>query len=58
VLCVIGERELGDVEARLGGAVRRLGEIRYANPARLRLRSLLWPDPARDIESVVLVTNQ
>jgi len=58
VLCVIGERELGEVEARLGTRVRRLASIRYANPARFRLRSLIWPDPARDIEPVVLVANR
>ena len=58
VLCVIGQRELAEVEARLGHPVRRLADIRYANPARLRLRSLLWPDPARDIEPVVLVSNR
>jgi 4-amino-4-deoxy-L-arabinose transferase-like glycosyltransferase len=58
VLCVISERELPDVEARLGAPARRLGTIRYANPARLRLRNLLWPDAGRDIETVVLLANQ
>ena len=58
VLCVIGERELPDVEARLGAPARRLGTIRYANPARLRLRNLLWPDAGRDIETVVLLANR
>jgi 4-amino-4-deoxy-L-arabinose transferase-like glycosyltransferase len=58
VLCVLGERDLTDVEAHLGTRVRRLTDIRYLNPARLRLRSLLWPDPARDVETVVLVDNR
>ena len=58
VLCVVGERELGDVEARLGVPSVHLAGIRYSNPARLRLRSLLWPDPARDLETVFLVTNR
>ena len=39
-------------------ATRTLAEVQYFNPAGVRLRTLLWPDPARDLETVLLVTNQ
>jgi 4-amino-4-deoxy-L-arabinose transferase-like glycosyltransferase len=39
-------------------AVRRLAEVRYFNTAALRVRTLLSPDPERDITSVVVVTNK
>jgi hypothetical protein len=48
--------------ARLAGEhalkTRTLAEVQYFNPAGVRLRTLLWPDPSRDLETVLLVTNQ
>ena len=35
-----------------------LGEVLYFNPSAVRLRTLLSPEPERDLERVVLVTNQ
>jgi hypothetical protein len=36
----------------------RLGEFRYFNEGGLRLRSVLWPDPARDVQRVLLVATR
>jgi 4-amino-4-deoxy-L-arabinose transferase-like glycosyltransferase len=35
-----------------------LGSVLYFNPAGVRLRTLLWPDPAEDLETVLLVANR
>ena len=57
-LCVIHEavwdriRHSGQVPARA------LGEVRYFNTAALRLGTLLDPNPARDLDTVILVTNR
>lgn len=36
----------------------RLAEFAYLNEAGLRLRSFLWPDPARDVQRIVLVATR
>ena len=41
-----------------GLELRRLGSVLYFNPAGVRLRTLLSPEPERDLETVVLVTNR
>lgn len=38
--------------------LRRLAELTYFNPAGVRLRTLLDPDPARDLQRVVLAVNR
>lgn len=58
VLCVITQDDLARLTATYGLKTRTLHEVQYFNPAGLRLRTLLWPDPARDLETVLLVTNQ
>lgn len=58
VLVVTGRDELDGVEAAFGVTARRLGEVLYFNPSAVRLRTLLWPDPENDLETVVLVTNR
>jgi hypothetical protein len=35
-----------------------LGEFRYFNEGGMRLRSVLWPDPARDVQRVLLVATR
>lgn len=35
-----------------------LGGVRYLDPADVRLRSLLWPDPSEVVDTVVLVENR
>ncbi len=58
VLVVVGADELEDVEARHAVRARRLGQVLYFNPSAVRLRTLLWPDPSKDLDTVVLVTNR
>jgi hypothetical protein len=58
VLCVMPLDLLEPLERNHGVRVRRLGEVQYFNPSGVRLRTLLSPQPERDLERVVLVTNQ
>ena len=50
-----------DVLDRLEGerrvALNRIAELPYFNPAGIRVRTVLWPDPARDLTRVVLASN-
>jgi 4-amino-4-deoxy-L-arabinose transferase-like glycosyltransferase len=57
VLLVVRDEHLAAIEALHGVQARTLGRVRYINPTGLRLRSLLWPDPERDLDTVVLATN-
>jgi hypothetical protein len=38
-----------------GLKLQRLGELPYFNEGGIRVRMLLWPDPATDLDRVVLV---
>jgi 4-amino-4-deoxy-L-arabinose transferase-like glycosyltransferase len=58
VLVVLTEEDLDAFEARGGLRLIRLGDVRYFNEAGLRVGTLLWPDPARDITRVVLAANR
>jgi 4-amino-4-deoxy-L-arabinose transferase-like glycosyltransferase len=58
VLCVITKDDLAGLARDHGLKTRTLAEVQYFNPAGVRLRTLLWPDPSRDLETVLLVTNQ
>ncbi len=58
VLCVITRDDLAQLSAEHEFTARTLAEVQYFNPAGLRLRTLLWPDPSRDLETVLLVTNE
>jgi len=57
-LVVLPLRDLERVEAAGGPKTVRLAEFAYLNEAGLRLRSFLWPDPARDVQRIVLVANR
>ena len=57
VLCVITRDDLEDIVRVHGLQTRTLGAVQYFNPAGVRLRTLLWPDPENDLETVLLVTN-
>jgi hypothetical protein len=46
------------IEQATGRQHRRLAELRYFNEAGIRLRTLIDPDPARDLTRVVLIANQ
>lgn len=58
VLCVIGADELARIAAAHGVRPRVLGEVLYFNASAVKLRTLLDPDQERDLERVLLVTNQ
>ncbi len=57
VFCVIGEADLQQVRAD-GATAHELGRVAYLNTGNLTIRTLLWPDPGTDLETVVLVTNR
>jgi hypothetical protein len=38
--------------------VRTLAEVLYFNASAVKLRTLLSPDPERDLERVLLITNR
>lgn len=58
VLCVMTEDDLVPLERSHGLRLRRLGAVSYFNPSGVRLRTLLSPEPERDLETVWLVSNQ
>jgi 4-amino-4-deoxy-L-arabinose transferase-like glycosyltransferase len=58
VFCVMPLDLLEPLERNHGLQLRRVGEVLYFNPSAVRLRTLLSPEPERDLERVVLVTNQ
>ncbi|HEY6360272.1 MAG TPA: glycosyltransferase family 39 protein [Vicinamibacterales bacterium] len=57
VLLVVGRTDLQRLEAMSGVKMRLLGAVQYLNTANIRLRTLLSPMPAQDLETVFLVTN-
>jgi 4-amino-4-deoxy-L-arabinose transferase-like glycosyltransferase len=58
VLCVMPLDLLESLERSQGLQLKRLGSVLYFNPSGLRLRTLLSPEPERDLETVVLVSNR
>ena len=58
VLLVVREADLPRLEAISGIATRTLGAVRYFNAASVRLRTLLAPMPAEDLDTVLVVTNR
>ena len=58
VLLVVRAADLPRLEAISGVSTKTLGEVQYLNTANVRLRTLLAPIPAQDIETVLLVTNR
>ena len=58
VLLVIGGNDLQRLETISGTKMRPLGAVHYLNTANIRLRTLLFPMPAQDLELVLLVTNR
>jgi hypothetical protein len=57
-LVVAPRAVLERVEAAGAPRAVRVAEFAYLNEAGLRLRSFLWPDPARDVQRVVLVATR
>jgi 4-amino-4-deoxy-L-arabinose transferase-like glycosyltransferase len=58
VLAVATQDDLERLQAWSGLQPRRLEQVTYFNAAGLRLRTLLHPDPEKDLETVWLVTNK
>jgi hypothetical protein len=50
--------EIDRLEREHGVTVKRIAELLYFNEAGVRVRTLLWPDRARDLTRVVLVANR
>lgn len=57
-LMVAPANEIDRLEREHGVHVRRIAELQYFNEAGIRIRTLLWPDPERDLSRVVLVANR
>jgi 4-amino-4-deoxy-L-arabinose transferase-like glycosyltransferase len=58
VLMVVSADELARLEGISGLKMRRLANVEYLNAANIKLRTLLWPMPNEDLQTVLLVTNQ
>ncbi|MEW6321145.1 MAG: glycosyltransferase family 39 protein [Acidobacteriota bacterium] len=58
VVVVLPDQELRRYEAERGTTLRRLASWPYFNESGARLRTLLWPALARDVQTVVLVSNR
>jgi 4-amino-4-deoxy-L-arabinose transferase-like glycosyltransferase len=58
VLMVAPVAEIDRLERDHGVKVQRLAELLYFNEAGIRVRTLLWPDTARDLTRIVLVANR
>ena len=57
VLCIIAETAAQRVIASTS-EVYELGRVQYLNLGQLTIGTLLWPDPTRDLQTVLLVTNR
>jgi 4-amino-4-deoxy-L-arabinose transferase len=58
VLVMLPERDLAAASADVAAPPRVLGRVRHLNTANLRLRSVLDPDPDKELETLVLVSNR
>ena len=57
-LMVATAESVDRLEREHGLNVHRIAELPYFNEAGIRVRTLLWPDRARDLTRVVLVANR
>ena len=57
-LLVAPAAEIDRLEREHGVQLPRLAELRYFNEAGVRARTLLAPDPERDLTRVLLVANR
>ena len=58
VLLVVRATDLSRLEAVAGVTLKRLGEVTYLNTANIKFRTLLFPLPEQDLETVLLVSNR
>ena len=57
-LMVAPAEAIDRLERERGLKVTRIAELLYFNEAGVRVRTLLWPEPERDLTRVVLVANR
>jgi 4-amino-4-deoxy-L-arabinose transferase-like glycosyltransferase len=57
-LLVLTAETADRLERKRGIPLVRIAELLYFNEAGIRVRTLLWPDPVRDLTRVVLVANR
>jgi 4-amino-4-deoxy-L-arabinose transferase-like glycosyltransferase len=57
VFLVASENDVVGLRAT-GITARELGRVHYVDASSIKLGTLLWPDPDRDIEAILLVTNK
>jgi hypothetical protein len=57
-LMVAPATEIDRLEREHGVKLTRIAELSYFNEAGIRVRTLLWPEPDRDLTRVVLVANR
>ena len=58
VLMVAPAEWIDRLEREHGVRVHRIAELPYFNEAGIRVRTLLWPDPSRDLARAILVANR
>jgi hypothetical protein len=58
VLLVLPEADLARLQSLVERPLARLASVPYVDTAGIRLGTLLGPDPARHVETVVLVSNR
>jgi len=58
VLMVAPADVIDRIERERGPKLVRIAALLYFNEAGVRVRTLLWPDPSRDLTRVVLVANR
>ena len=58
VMCVLTDKQLARLEARLGRTFQRLFSTTYFNTANIRIRSLIHPDAGGVIQTVLVITNK
>ncbi len=57
-LLVAPATEIDRLEREHGLTLNRIAEYRYFNEAGVRVRTLLWPEPSRDLTRVLVVANR
>ena len=58
VFLVAARRDFDRLKTRAGVPIRALGEVTFLNVAGVRLRTLLTPNPADELTTVVLISNR
>jgi 4-amino-4-deoxy-L-arabinose transferase-like glycosyltransferase len=57
-LAVLRDSDVERLRREAGLRPHILFSLRYFNPSAIRLKTLLWPEPSRDLEQVHLISNK